>query len=430
MTSSPQHPEPVAAIDGRTDESAPPGTRPLDTGGSETTAPRVIPEVVEAACRFAAARQRPAAFFLLAEGNPADGTEDIPITRRNVGSLAAAFGNDAHLDGLDLVIQSSGGDIHAAYQMMAFIRAHLTPGAELVACVPRRAQSSATLLCLGGDRIFIDELGTLGPLDAQIRVGLTEAGTPDYSSALHLLKGLHRLQEFSVDTLVEAAATLYDNRVRRNEDILHFAIEFSRGITAPLFERIESHKAGYWDQMLRTGEAYGRRLLDSGQLIVVPPDRDRRAHIDEVLHRLVFEYPSHEYVLDKGELRDTLHLRAEAFPAATLPAVRALARYSTDTLVMLVYPPNHDPGTMADARPSALSDWTTPITGETPTLSWTPAPGERFLMRVGLYRPLKPSRNPWRTGTPRSIDPGPAEQYFAYRPSWTAPRDDDSDSPE
>jgi hypothetical protein len=84
---------------------------------------------------------------------------------------------------------------------------------------------------------------------------------------------------------------LYDSQVRRKEDILRYGIEFSRGITAPLFERTESRKIGYWDQMLKTGEAYGRRLLRRGNHIEEVPDRDRDvswtdAHCDRYVMRV------------------------------------------------------------------------------------------------------------------------------------------------
>jgi hypothetical protein len=442
MTSTPEQTETAAKPDGRgrghpaapdhpasspgAGEASSPGAGEASSpGAGEAASPGAVPAVVEAVLRFAAARRRPAAVFLLAEGNPADGTPDMPITRRTVSHLADAVGTDTQFEALDLVIQSSGGDVHAAYQMMSFLRAHMSENGELVSCVPRKAQSSATLLCLGGDRILLDELGTLGPLDAQIRVGLTDAGTPDYASALHLLKGLNRLQEFSLDTLTEAAGALYENRVRRNEDILRFAIEFSRGITAPLFERIESHRIGYWDQMLRTGEAYGRRLLRRGHLLREVPDVDRDELIDTVVHQLVFEYPSHEYVIDRPEL-ERIHLKAEPFPPESTAAVRELAKFSSETLVMLVYPPGTSPPPeLEDARTSSLRDWTLPsVTRDASTFRWEDSTGGRYFMRVGLYRgPLKASRNPWRDGSAGPSQVAPSEQFAVSgdSPSWGAP---------
>ena len=380
-----------------------------------------VPDVVAAACRFAAARKRPAAVFILAEGDPAEGTGDVPITVSSVSQLASALGGASQFDDLDLVIQSSGGDIHAAYRIMAFLRRRMTGKGELVTCVPRKAQSSATLLCLGGDRIMLDELAALGPLDAQIMVGVTDAGTPDYTSALHLLKGLTRLRDFSLETLSLAAAMVYDKRVRRNDDIVRYGIEFSRGITAPLFERIESHKIGYWDQMLRTGEVYGQRLLERGMLIQDARDIERSDHIRRVIHKLVNDYPSHEYVIDCEELVDNLHLRAGLFEGAERSAAREVSKCISDTLVMVVYPPEFDrPSDMAGARETTLREWKTFGNGNVETVSWTSDEGATFLMRVGLYfRPLKSSRNPWRDAGMPSPDAAPSEQYFAsVGPGW------------
>ncbi len=388
-----------------------------DRGGRDTPVEeKQVPDVAKAACRFAAARGRPAAVFMLGEGSAAEGTPDTPITRRIVNQLSAALDDDFLFDDLDLVIQSSGGDIHAAYQMMSLLRGQMTGNGELVACVPRKAQSSATLLCLGCDRIALDVLGALGPLDAQIRVGLTDVGTPDYASALHLLKGLSRLQEFSLDTLNRAAAMLYDKGVRRNDDILKYGTEFSRGITAPLFERIESHKIGYWEQMLKTGESYGRRLLKAGRLIEDVPDVDRDEHIDKVIGQLVNDYPSHEYVIDVDEL-SKLSLKAGLLDGRERTAAREFAHWWWETLVMVVYPPGCPrPDGMSAAKETTLRQWngfTLDSAGQ--DVAWTDVESEgkeRFVMRVGFYsQPVKSSRNPWRVTLPKGD--APATQYFA-----------------
>lgn len=373
-----------------------------------------VPELVKAACRFAAARGKPSAVFVLGEGSAAQGTPDTPITKRVVIQLAAALDASFQFDDLDLVIHSSGGDIHAAYQMMSLLRGRMTGKGELVACVPLKAQSSATLLCLGCDRIALDELGTLGPLDAQIRVGLTDVGTPDYSSALHLLKGLDRLQEFSLDTLSRAAAMLFDKQVRRNDDILKYGIEFSQGITAPLFERIESHKIGYWEQMLKTGESYGRRLLRRGGLVEQVPDADRDEHIDEVIRRLVNDYPSHEYVIDAHELQ-LLSLKTTPFTDAERSAARQFARSCWDTLIMVVYPPDSPPPDgLSGASETTLRQWNAfGLDSSGQDVCWTDRESERaerFVMRVGLY--LRPfPGNPWRERV--TTGDGPATQFLA-----------------
>ncbi len=375
----------------------------------ETPPGNKIPDVVKVACRWAGARGRPTAFYLLAEGDPAEDRPDVPITTKTVAQVAMALGND-QFDDLDLVIQSSGGDIHAAYQVMTLLRGRMRGDGELVACVPGRAQSSATLLCLGADKILLGESGALGPLDAQIRIGVTDVGTPDYASALHLLKGLNRLQRFSLETFDEAAACLYEHNVSRNEDVLRYSIEFSRAVTAPLFERIESQNIGYWDQMLLTGESYGSRLLKRGKLLKDDAELNRAEHIRQVLHRLVFEYPSHETVIDCNELVDALDLRAELTEPGLRPFARDFATCTSETLIALVYPPGVETPFEATNEMS-IADWKSLDTDlGAQEVSWPDDQG-RFSMRVGLYRQKIVPRNPWRDSGRKHAQGGPAAQY-------------------
>lgn len=368
-----------------------------------------LPDVVRAACRWAAATGRPTAFYLLAEGNPAEDRPDVPITKKTVAQLASAVGDD-RFDDLDLVIQSSGGDIHAAYQMMSLLRGRMTGHGELVACVPGRAQSSAALLCLGADKILLGEAGALGPLDAQIRIGVTDVGTPDYASALHLLKGLNRLQRFSLETFDEAAACLYEHNVSRSEDILKYSIEFSRAITAPLYERIQSQNIGYWDQMLLTGEVYGSRLLKRGSLLQNDTELNREEHIRQVVHHLVFDYPSHETVIDRDELVNELDLRAELIEPKLRRFAREFETCTSETLIALVYPPQTK-APFETVNRMSIADWKAFDTDSgAREVSWSNGEG-RFLLRAGLYRQRIVPRNPWRESAKRSGQGGPAEQY-------------------
>jgi ClpP class serine protease len=84
------------------------------------------------------------------------------MTKRTAEQLVNSLG-DRRFDDLDLIVQSSGGDIHAAYLIMSMLRERMKGEGELIACVPSRAQSAATLLCLGADKILLGELGALGP---------------------------------------------------------------------------------------------------------------------------------------------------------------------------------------------------------------------------------------------------------------------------
>lgn len=359
------------------------------------------PQIVQAACNWAAQRDRPVLAYLLPEGDQARHRPDVPITKRTAVQVADAV-NDDQFDDLDLMIQSRGGDIHAAYQITTIIRNHMNKDrdgkhvGELVVCVPGNAQSSATLLCLATDRILLGELGALGPLDAQIRVGITELGTPDYSSALHLLKAIDRLRDLSLETFSQEAALLYAHDVGREELIRH-SIEFSRSITGPLFERIESHKIGYWDQMLQTGKTYGHRLLRDGTLLRDKRGVDRESLIGQALQSLVYGYPSHEIVLDAVELQK-LGFNADLAEPAERAALRQFAAAGADTLIALIYPTGGKvpiPDSLASAPDFDAGRWAeVDGKGRPESAGWTDKIGRRFVMRVGLYR-SEVAGNPW-----------------------------------
>lgn len=67
---------------------------------------------------------------------------------------------------LDVILDSSGGDIHAAYNLARLFRKFAKE--ELNFIVPRWAKSAATLLACGGDTIYMGPIAELGPLDPQI----------------------------------------------------------------------------------------------------------------------------------------------------------------------------------------------------------------------------------------------------------------------
>lgn len=370
-----------------------------------------VPQVVRAACDFVAARGRPAVFYLLGEGDDAEHRPDVPITRRTVEQLASAL-DDEEFPSVDLVIQSSGGDIHAAYQAITLLRRHMAPNGRITACVPRRAASAAMLLTLGADEVLLGETGTLSPLDAQIKIGVTSAGTPNYTSALHLLKGLDRLREFSIETFTTFAGHLYaENPERSERALLDCSVEFSRAITGPLLERIDSPNVGFWDQMLHTGEVYATELLTQSGLIDEPDLEKKERKAAEVVHELVNGYPSHTMIVGTEQLRK-LGLRADHMDKHVRSVARRFASCSSETLIMVAYPPGSVPkerfGSPVD---TTAKDWVAiGVDSQARSLTFRHGDAE-FLVRVGLYRPKIATANPWWPGTGHKAD-GPSSAWM------------------
>ena len=87
---------------------------------------------------------------------------------------------------LDVVLQTPGGDIDAAFLITKVLRKHAK---KINIIVPLYAKSAGTLVCLGADEILMTDLSELGPLDTQISEQ-QDGGHFRYISALNGFKAL------------------------------------------------------------------------------------------------------------------------------------------------------------------------------------------------------------------------------------------------
>jgi hypothetical protein len=342
---------------------------------------------------FAVARARPTLLFFL----PREGAIGMP----NVVDVSREIA-DRQFERLDFVIHSQGGDVHAAYQLIRLLRGRAR---DLTACVPVFARSAATLLCVGADSILLDELASLGPLDAQVYEG-SKDGRPNYVSALNPFKALERLRDFSLETLQSAAEMLFDAGIENADEVLKYGMEFVRVTTASLFDKIPSEKLGEYSQALAIGEEYGRRLFRMSAALTEEESQ-------RVLRRLVHEYPSHEYVIDCRELQN-LGLPASLFDAnmgaaasGLVDAIRRLDEQSEESMIRLVSPAVPEPAGK-DGEPERVSETmvgTVKDFGRETTIDEIPVPDEGATRHLGGEE-LPPRRagglqsprptNPWR----------------------------------
>jgi hypothetical protein len=268
--------------------------------------------------QFTVARGRPALFLILQQ----------PLNADHLLLVRAALA-DRHFPELDLVVHCHGGSIHTAYQIVALLRLHCS---TLIAVVPLRAKSAGTLLTIGADRIVMDEIAELGPLDTQIyeeRPG----GKGEFTSALNPFKALEQLQAYSLETLDLAMRLIVRRSGLDLDNSLRAAIEFVRATTGPLLAQLEAEKLGEYSRALSIGEEYGKRLLRrSGEW-----DEEKASTL---IQRLVHGYPTHEYVIDYAEALD-LGLPVELFAPCEHAAVLSLYPHlaSPDDLIELVQPP-------------------------------------------------------------------------------------------
>jgi hypothetical protein len=159
-----------------------------------------------------------------------------------------------------LILNSSGGDVAAAYLISKLCREHTRATFEVA--VPRRAKSAATLICCGADKIHMGSLSELGPIDPQF-------------GAIPALALKHSVEHMAqLVNQYPAASAMFSDYLAKSL-------------------RVEA--LGYFERVAESAVQYAVRLL--GARTIRPAGRED----DQTAHRLVYSYKDHGFVIDSRE---------------------------------------------------------------------------------------------------------------------------------
>lgn len=226
-------------------------------------------------------------------------TPDKDINRPLVDTIYRERKHFDNIDTLDVLLDSSGGDIEAAYQLVNFMRRKCK---KLRVFVPDWAKSAATLFTLGADEIWMSEVAELGPLDAQI----PDPRDPDaYISALDEFRAIDYLRQHSFEIFDEFSKLLVRRSRLRIANIIDRAIQYSTGILSPLYSQVDPLHFGGAHRSLENSIAYGMRVMSRHAYSTWSQKR-----IDALLKALTWAYSSHSFVIDYVEAKQ-LGLNAE-----------------------------------------------------------------------------------------------------------------------
>lgn len=186
--------------------------------------------------------------------------DDHSLTRFAADRMYSALAATDKAKPILLVLNSSGGDVAAAYLIAKLCREHTTATFEVA--IARRAKSAATLICCGADRIHMGSLSELGPIDPQF-------------GAIPALALKH-----SVEHIAQLAAN-------------HPAASgmFSDYLAKSL--RVEA--LGFFERVAESAVQYAVRLLNWRSN--APENKDNEA----IARRLVYAYKDHGFVIDSRE---------------------------------------------------------------------------------------------------------------------------------
>ncbi|MBK6625956.1 MAG: ATP-dependent Clp protease proteolytic subunit [Chitinophagaceae bacterium] len=76
---------------------------------------------------------------------------------------------------IDFYIETPGGSGEAAEEIQSFYE-------EVNFVIAGEAKSAGTILVLSGDNIYMTETGSLGPIDAQVKIGRSVVSAHDYKA--------------------------------------------------------------------------------------------------------------------------------------------------------------------------------------------------------------------------------------------------------
>jgi hypothetical protein len=179
-----------------------------------------------------------------------------------------------------------GGDPHAGFRVARALQHNYS---HIRVVVPSYCKSAGTLIAIAAHQLVLGDLGELGPLDLQFtkpsEVLERESGL-DYMQGLNVALA-HAQQAFTAFLEVRREGM----RLPTNQ-AGELASKLACGLAAPLYSQIDPNRIGEMQRAIKIAQEYGQRLNDLPKNL-----------LDGALTRLVAEYPSHSFVIDRKEAR-------------------------------------------------------------------------------------------------------------------------------
>lgn len=189
---------------------------------------------------------------------------------------------------IDIWLDSSGGDAHAAYKLALMVRA---AASKVRVIIPDFAKSAATLLAVAGDEIYLAPGADLGPLDAQLP---DEGSVSGQISALNIARAADEVARDAVAMAVSGGADLLEITGLSRAQTIDAMLSFSSRFSEPLVKQLDPKVVHHAKQTLQVTAKYAERLL-----------RETGCNQSgRTAQALVETFPTHGYVISLEEAED------------------------------------------------------------------------------------------------------------------------------
>ncbi len=195
-------------------------------------------------------------------------------------------------DKVVVLVVTFGGLANVAYRVGRFLQ---TMYEEVVVFIPSLCKSGGTLLVAAAHRVIIIGFGELGPLDVQLfrrdEIWGQRSGLTTRSALLDLKEHTFELFDHFIVSIIARSRGSVSFRLAAE-----IAAKATGQMMSTIYAQINPEALGQDFMDLRVAEKYCERLnKKSGNIM------------PEAIRRLVYDYPSHDFVIDFEEAKEIFH---------------------------------------------------------------------------------------------------------------------------
>lgn len=186
-----------------------------------------------------------------------------------------------------LILATYGGSADAAFRIArAFQKRSKKAGGHFFVFIPDYCKSAGTLICIGANALIMGNNGELGPLDVQLSNKDDLAG---FSSGLTPMQTLASLRDESFRMFEQQFLDIYYKAGQRisTKMAMEISSKITTGLFGNLYSQIDPLLLGETYRSMSVGLQYGEILSSWSENLAA-----------DSLKKIVFEYPSHSFVID------------------------------------------------------------------------------------------------------------------------------------
>ncbi len=155
---------------------------------------------------------------------------------------------------------------------------------------PGLCKSAGTLICLGAGEVIMADQAELGPLDMQVR---KSDELFDTGSGLDTVQALNYMRAQAMDAFRAYMVELKVDGGLSTRMAAEIASKFAASLFGPVYSQIDPVRLAELQRTIEIAYAYGARLSGGSKNLK-----------QDALDRLVSNYPSHGFVIDRKEARE------------------------------------------------------------------------------------------------------------------------------